>query len=34
VLKIAMAENKALYLAEQGGAAVTLLELPYAIDDE
>jgi len=33
VLKIAMAENKMLYLAEQGGATVTVLELPYAIDD-
>lgn len=34
ILKIAMAESKTLYLAEQGGTAVTVLELPYTIDDE
>lgn len=33
VLKIAMVDSKALYFAEQGGAAITVLELPYAIDD-
>ena len=34
VLKIAMAESKTLYLAELGGVAVTVLELPYVIDSE
>lgn len=36
VLKIAMADNvdsKALYLTEQGGAGVSVLDLPYAIEE-